>query len=92
MTLKIERIVRGSDAVALRLCGRIEVEHLSTITELIEQETGPVIFDLEEVQLVDRETVILLARCELKGITLTNCPGFLREWLIEEKRRIDVGL
>jgi hypothetical protein len=90
MTLKIERIVRGADAVLLRLCGRVEEKHLSTITELIEQETRPVIFDLEEVQLVDRETVILLAHCELKGITLTNCPSFLREWVIEEKRRIDM--
>jgi len=90
MTLKIERLVRGADAVVLRLCGRIEVKHLSTITELIEQESEPVIFDLEEVQLVDREAVLLLERCERKGITLSNCPGFLREWLNEEKRCIDM--
>ena len=92
MTLRIERIVRGDDAVVFHMCGRIEVEHLSTITELIEQETRPVIFDLEEVQLVGRETVVLLAHCELKGITLTNCPTFLREWVLEEKRRIDMEL
>jgi hypothetical protein len=87
MTCKIERIVSGGDTVIFRVCGRIQVEHLSAIAELIGQESQPIRFDLEEMQLVDREAVSFLAACELNGITLTNCPAFLREWVTEEKRR-----
>lgn len=92
MTCKIERVVSGENAVVFRVCGRIQAEHLSAITELMGQESRPIRFDLEEMELVDRETVSFLAVCELKGITLTNCPAFLREWVNEEKRRIPAEL
>jgi hypothetical protein len=92
MTCKIERLVRGENTVVLRVCGRIQVEHLNTIKDLIERESRSVLFDLEEVMLVDREAVNLLALCELKGITLTNCPAFLREWVTGERRRMAAEL
>jgi hypothetical protein len=92
MTCKIERLVSSEDTVVLRVCGRIQVEHLNIIKDLIERESRSVLFDLEEVMLVDREAVNLLALCELKGITLTNCPAFLREWVTEERRRMAAEL
>ena len=92
MTCKIERLVSSEDTVVLRVCGRIQVEHLNTIKESIEQEGRSVVLDLEEVMLVDREAVNLLALCELKGIPLTNCPAFLREWVSEERRRMAAEL
>jgi hypothetical protein len=65
----------------LRVCGHIRAEHLIVIEELIANENGPVVFDLGEVTLVDREAVSYLAACEQRGITLRNCPLFVRAWL-----------
>ncbi|HEV8487370.1 MAG TPA: hypothetical protein VGV87_27730 [Blastocatellia bacterium] len=42
---------------------------------------------LEEVTLVDRDIVQLLARCEAKGIELLNCPPYVREWISRESSR-----
>ena len=88
MTCKIERFVGSWNRVVLRVCGRIQMEHLSTIDELINQENGNAAFDLEEVTLVDREAVNLLAVYEIKGIELRNCPPFLREWVAAEELRL----
>jgi hypothetical protein len=88
MTCKIERLASKGNTIMLRLCGWIQEEHVKTIRELIEQETGKVALDLTEMTLVDRDVVNFLATCELKGIELRNCPAFLREWVTSEKLRI----
>jgi hypothetical protein len=88
MTCKIERLASKGNMIVLRLCGWIQVEHVKTISELIEQETGKLALDLTEMTLVDRDVVNFLATCELKGIELRNCPAFLREWVTSEKLRI----
>jgi hypothetical protein len=48
------------------VCGRIQLEHVNTIGDLIVQEKGGVALDLTEVTIVDRETVNLFAVCALK--------------------------
>jgi hypothetical protein len=88
MTCKIERLANEGTTVVLRLCGWIQVEHVKTIKELIEQENGEVALDLTEMTLVDRDAVNFLATCELKSIELQNCPAFLREWVASEQLRI----
>jgi anti-anti-sigma regulatory factor len=89
MTCKIERFASGENVVVLRVCGRIQMEHVSTIKDLILCETGAVVIDLTEVTLVDRDVVTFLAVCERRGIELRNCPAFLREWVVKEQQRID---
>ena len=81
MACKIERSGRTGKAVVLRVCGRIEAEHISTIQEMIGRENSRVVLDLTEVMLVDRDVVDFLAGCERRGVELRNCPGFLREWV-----------
>lgn len=88
MTCKIERLASAENKVVLRLCGRIQLEHVSTIKESIGQEGGGVILDLKEVTLVDRDAVDFLAICELKGMELRNCPAFLRQWVAKEQSRL----
>ena len=88
MTCKIERLVKGENSVVIRVCGRIQVEHLSTVRELIQQEQGVVVLDLTEVTFVYREAVTPIAMCTLKNIELRNCPAFLREWVTKERQRI----
>jgi anti-anti-sigma regulatory factor len=91
MTCKIERLVSGENSVVIRVCGRIQMEHVSTVRELIRQEEGVVVLDLTEVTLVDREAVNLIAMCTLKNIELRNCPAFLREWVTKERQRMAAG-
>ncbi len=89
MTCKIERFASGENVVVLRVCGRIQMEHVSTVKDLILRETSAVVLDLTEVTLVDRDVVNFLAVCERRGIELRNCPAFLREWVVKEQQRID---
>jgi anti-anti-sigma regulatory factor len=67
--------------VLLHMSGHLQEEHVSMIEELIAKETDPVILDLAEVTLVDREAVRFLAACDVNGIGLRNCPEFIREWM-----------
>ena len=65
------------------LSGRIEEEHVPELQKLVEAEleVASITFDLQEVRLVDREAVRFLASCEARGIRLTSCPPYIREWI-----------
>ena len=41
--------------------------------------------DLEEVTLLDRDSVRFLIRCESEGVQLVNCPLYVREWITRER-------
>ena len=47
-----------------------------------------IVFDLEEVRVVNLDVVHFLAVCEAKGITLRHCPPYIRDWILTEKSRI----
>ena len=51
---------------------------------LLEQERSRVALDLEDVLLVDREAVKLLAFHESNGAELRNCLAYIREWVTRE--------
>lgn len=87
MTCKIDRHTSGDSKVVLRVCGRVQVEHVGTIKELIGEECHSAILDLMEVMLVDRKVVAFLAAYERKGVELRNCPAFLKEWIAKEQLR-----
>ena len=80
MTCKVVRLVER-DQLVLHMSGHLQKVHVSMIEELIAKETDPVILDLAEVTLVDREAVKFLAACDVRGIELRNCPEFIREWI-----------
>jgi len=85
MTLKIDKIARGKLTVFV-LSGRIEAEHRPELTRLFEFDTSrPIMLDLKETKLVDREAIRFLIHCESKGIKLENCPAYIREWMKREK-------
>ena len=65
------------------LSGRIDQEHLSELQAVLEaeREAGEISLDLDEVKLVDRESIRFLASCEDRGIGLKNCPSYVREWI-----------
>ena len=88
MSFRIERVVTGKNAVVLEVSGHVEGDHVGILRELIGQEKGTVVIDLNEVTLVDRGAIRLLAASEAGGIHLRRCPAYIREWLSREKDRI----
>jgi anti-anti-sigma regulatory factor len=84
MTLKIQRSNKKDNAI-FNLCGQIDVKELPELQRLLAANAQKyVILDLKEVNLVDREALRFLARCEENGINLENCPAYIREWILRE--------
>lgn len=91
MVMKIEKVSDGPN-VLLKLSGRIESQQVQELKAQIDGSGQRFAFDLEQVRLVDLDTVHFLAVCEAKGIELRHCPPYVREWILSEKLRIsDVG-
>jgi predicted metal-binding protein len=84
MTLKIERSTRQIFTV-FTLIGRMEAEHVAELQELFGDDYRFIVLDLEEVRLADRNAVRFLKACEAYGMSLENCPGYVREWIDREK-------
>jgi hypothetical protein len=85
MTCRIDRLLIERDLVVLRISGRIRGDDMEVLRAAIDQERGTVAIDLEEVGLVDRGAVTLLAFSEARGIELRNCPAYIREWVDRER-------
>lgn len=88
MTLKIQR--SSSDGLVIfTLSGRIQIEHLAELQDMFHLEGAypSIILDLNEVKIVDRETVKFLTQSEMAGVRLKNCPAFIQEWIRKERKR-----
>jgi hypothetical protein len=85
--LKVQRSANGQ--VVLKLSGRIDAENIAELETLIRSEVDgrPIVLDLEDLILVNREAVSFLERCEVESITLKNCPTYIREWITSQRRR-----
>ena len=82
---KIQRST-NEKSVVFTLSGRIKAERLADLEKLLACEAGDhsLVLDLTEVKLVDRDVVSFLASCEAKGVTISNCPAYIREWIEKE--------
>jgi anti-anti-sigma regulatory factor len=80
--LRIRKLERKGAAI-LAISGRIQEEHVSELQNLLQAEATArgITLDLGEITLADRETVRFLAACKTRGITLKNCPSYIREWI-----------
>jgi hypothetical protein len=85
VTCKILRQAIGQGRVVLRVCGRLTGDDVNTLRTLLEQESCALTLDLKDVLLVDDEAVRLLASHESNGVTLDNCPRYIREWIRRER-------
>src|SRR5262249_27023338 len=86
MTFRIQRATTG-DTVVLMISGEIAEGHESDLRALLDAETaGKVALDLSRLTVVDRVGVLLLAGYEARGAVLTNCPGYVREWIERERQ------
>jgi ABC-type transporter Mla MlaB component len=87
MACRIDRLQAETDLVVLRISGRIAQDDLEILRAAIDREPGALAIDLEEVSLVDRGAVDLLALSEAKGVTLRNCPPYIQEWIARERQQ-----
>ena len=83
--LRISRSTNGQ--VVYTLSGRIHKEHIAELETLIvgEVQGRRIVLDLTDVTLVDQDGVSFLERCEVSGITLKNCPPYIREWIKRQR-------
>ena len=82
------RIRRSTnDRVVFSLSGRMAEDDLAELQALIgcEASRGQVVLDLKDLTLVCGEAIDFLVRCESDGITLENCPPYVREWMTRQR-------
>jgi hypothetical protein len=84
MTLRVERFRE-----LVRLSGELRSQDLDQVkTELLK--CGKLaVLDLEEVNLADVEGVRFLNGCEAKGISVLRCSPYIREWMLQERGRVE---
>lgn len=85
--LKINRAENGEGEAVFALSGRMNVENVAGLKTLVESEAQgrPIILDLENITLVDRDAVKFLEHCEADSVRLKNCPAYVREWIARER-------
>jgi hypothetical protein len=89
--LKIRRLANGK--VVYILSGRMDAEQAAELDKLLRDEPGgiPMVLDLKDLTLVDREAVRFFGRCEVSGITLRNSPAYIRVWIDRERNYARLG-
>ncbi|HEY2497811.1 MAG TPA: hypothetical protein VGK24_12145 [Candidatus Angelobacter sp.] len=83
MTLKIERF-SGKHGTRIRLSGAFRSGQLDHVRTEIEC-GGTIALDLEEVDLIDVESVRFLNALEAEGISVLHCSPYIREWMLRER-------
>jgi hypothetical protein len=63
----------------------MEEEHVAELREVFDHDYRDIILDLRDLRLADRGAVRFLRRCEADGMTLENCPAYIRQWINREK-------
>jgi hypothetical protein len=84
MTLKIEMHSDGP-RTTIRLIGRMQAEHLSTLRPLMDRRGQGIMLDLRELALVDLESVRFLASCRKNGVVLRHCSPYIKDWIAREE-------
>ena len=79
--LRIQRTANGK--IVFSLSGRIEPEDIDELRRLfgLELSSVQIVLSLKELVLADGEAVAFLAECEAAGMTLKDCPAYVRTWI-----------
>jgi hypothetical protein len=84
MTFRVQRSA-VDDAVVLVLSGDIAGDHTADLETIVRADgNSPVILDLKDVSVVDRAGVLLLARSEGRGATLSTRPAAYLDPMIKD--------
>lgn len=88
MVLRRDLVEREEETV-LALVGRITEPELERLEAQLGEVRAPVVLDLSQVDLVDRDAVRFLAAAELRGIELRHVPRYVRAWILLERPALD---
>jgi anti-anti-sigma regulatory factor len=82
--LKVQRKANGD--VVFTVSGRLDADNVGEVSALVAAEPAgrPLVLDLQDLVLVDRDAVRFLRVCEGNGIVLRNCPPYIRAWMARE--------
>ena len=86
--LKIQRKANGD--VVFTVVGRLEPDNVGELLQLLAVEPAgrPIVLDLKDLVLVDREAVRFLRGCACQGIELRNCPQYIRTWMESDENGV----
>jgi ABC-type transporter Mla MlaB component len=85
--IRIEKSDNG-DLVTFVLNGWMQKEDLQELETLLRNHNKQtVVLDLKGLRLVDREAVGFLAKFETDQAKITNCPPYIREWILREREQ-----
>jgi stage V sporulation protein SpoVS len=84
--LKIQKSSKGQEVV-FALSGQMDGEHIAELQTLIRLEASGqrIVLDLKDLTLAGQDAISFLALCEAEGITLKNCPAYIRVWINGEQ-------
>jgi hypothetical protein len=79
--LRIRRALDGK--VKFKLSGHIEPADIHELHRLfsLEPYTARLVLNLKELVLADLAAVEFLAECEATGMSLEDCPAYVRNWI-----------
>jgi anti-anti-sigma regulatory factor len=82
--LKVQRKANGD--VVFTVSGRLDADNVGELSALVAAEPAgrPLVLDLKDLVLVDRDALRFLRVCEGNGIVLRNCPPYIRAWMARE--------
>ena len=85
--LKIQRLANGQTVFALS--GRMKKEYIVELEQLLKAEPADksVTLDLKDLTLAGQNEIEFLAGCEERGVTLTNCAQYIREWVARQRQK-----
>ena len=91
MTLRIKRSAER-ELVVFTLTGRIQADQVPELEALVQSRSSgcDIVLDLRDVNLVDRGAVRFLSQQEAQGTELRNCSGYIREWIAQERKWMQV--
>jgi hypothetical protein len=83
--LRIQKASNGK--IVFTLSGRMAPEDIDELRRLLglETQTVRIVLNLKELVLVDGDAVEFLAGCEAAGMTLKDCPAYVRRWIDQGK-------
>jgi hypothetical protein len=90
--LKIQRSEKTE--LVFILSGQMDEEAIAGLQSLIRSEASGrrIALDLRDLTLVNEDGVIFLESCESNGITLENCPAYVREWITRQRDESSKGV
>ncbi len=83
--LRIQTSANGE--VVFTLSGQMDEEPIAELERLINSEADGrrIVLDLKDLTLVNENAIAFLERCESNGITIENCPPYIREWIKRQR-------